>query len=282
MGLAEQQVRYFETFGFLKLAGLFADEADELIRRFDALWKAHGSGHDGKEHDHERRSMLFQFIERDEYFSALLDDPRIEGTIASLLGDDFNYASGSGNYYVGDTQWHSDNYSDSRYTTIKLAFYLDPLTEDTGCLRVVPGSHKFGDRFAGALDPVFRNERRLPKPDLWGIEGKDVPATPLETEPGDVLLFNQAIKHASFGGNTMRKMMTMNFENRYAEEDLPKLREKIGGMARHWADRSYLDVMVDTAGPGRMRHLEQRLANDGHLAALAAKAHEEMDEPPRG
>ena len=226
--------------------------------------------------------MLMPFVDRDEYLSALMDDPRIEGAIASLLGGDFNYMGGSGNYYVGDTQWHSDSHSDSKYTSIKLAFYLDPLAKDTGCLRVIPGSHMIGDRFADSLHPMFQPERGLPKPDLWGVEGKDVPALPLETEPGDVLLFDQRIKHASFGGNTMRKMMTMNFENRYAEEDLPELRDKIGGMARHWVERSYGEVMVDTAGPQRMRHLEQRLANDGHLAGLVAKAREEMDEPARG
>ena len=281
MALTVEQVSYFETFGFLKFTGLFADEADELTRRFDGLWSAHGGGHQGKEHDHERRSVLMQFVDRDEYLSGLLDDPRIEGATASLLGDDFNYMGGSGNYYVGDSQWHSDS-QDSKYTSIKLAFYLDPLTADTGCLRVIPGSHKIGDRFADALQSSVQREQRLPTPNLWGVEGKDVPATALETEPGDVLLFDQRVKHASFGGSTMRKMMTMNFENRYAEEDLPELREKMGGMVRHWVEQSYGDVMIATAGPERMRHLEQRLANDSHLMGLVAKARQEMDEPARG
>jgi len=40
--------------------------------------------------------------------------------------------------------------------------------------------------------------------------------------------------------------------------------------------------MVATAGPERMVHLEQPMANDGHLAALALKARAEMDEPSRG
>lgn len=40
--------------------------------------------------------------------------------------------------------------------------------------------------------------------------------------------------------------------------------------------------MVATAGPERMRHLEQVMANDGHLAELSRKARETMDEPSRG
>ena len=39
--------------------------------------------------------------------------------------------------------------------------------------------------------------------------------------------------------------------------------------------------MVRTAGPSRVVHLEQRMANDGRLAALARKAREEMAEPSR-
>ena len=110
----------------------------------------------------------------------------------------------------------------------------------------------------------------------------DIPAVAIETQPGDVVIFNQRTKHASFGGGEERRMMTMNFEQRYAEEDLPELLEKIAGVARHWIETSYGEVMVRTAGPGRMRHLEQRMANDGHLAELVAKAREEMAEPARG
>ena len=276
MGLTEQQVRYFETFGFIKLPGLFADEAGTIIDRFEAIWVAHGGGHDWKSHDYQQRSLLLQFIDQDEYLSALLDDPRIEGTIASLLGDDFNYTGGSGNYYVGDTRWHSDIYTAPKYTSVKLAFYLDPLTKDTGCLRFIPGSHHYGDSFADALQPDAQQRQ------LWGVAGPDIPAVAIETQPGDVVIFNQGTKHASFGGSERRRMMTMNFEQRYAEEDLPALREKIAGMARHWVDTSYGEVMVRTAGPGRMRHLEQRMANDGHLAELTAKAREEMPESARG
>ena len=282
MGLTEQQVTFFDTFGYLAFPGLFADEADTIIDRFEAVWRDHGGGHDGNPHDHERRSVLMQFVDRDEYLSALLDDPRIEGAMSSLLGDDFNYMGGSGNYYVGDTHWHSDFYTETRYTSIKLAFYLDPLTRDTGCLRFIPGSHRYGDAFGDALQPVAQQPRQSQGPELWGVAATDIPCVAMETQPGDMLIFNQRIKHASFGGGGRRRMMTMNFEERYAEGDLPELREKIAGTARHWVESSYGDAMVRTAGPGRMKHLEQRMAHDGHLAALVAKAREEMLEPARG
>ena len=49
-----------------------------------------------------------------------------------------------------------------------------------------------------------------------------------------------------------------------------------------WIDRVYGDAMVRTASPTRMRHLEQVMANDGHLAELSRQARERMSEPSRG
>ena len=282
MGLTEQQIKYFETFGFLHMKGLFSDDAHTIIDRFEVTWASHGGGHDGRPHDSQKRSILFQFVDQDEYLSALLDDPRIEGAIASLLGDDFNYTGGSGNYYVGDTHWHSDFYTETGYTTIKLAFYLDPLTKDTGCLRFIPGSHHYGDNFGDALQAIAQQPRHQQGPNLWGVEATAIPAVAVETQPGDVVIFNQRIKHASFGGSKNRRMMTMNFEERYAERDLPELRDKISTLARHWVDVSYGETMTRTASPRRMKHLEQRMSNDAHLVELVAKAKTEMAEPARG
>ena len=282
MRLTDEQLRYFDTFGFIKFPGLFADKIDQIIETFEQTWAARGGGHDGKPHDHERRSALVPFIDQTEYLSGLLDDPRIEGIASSVLGDDFNYMGGDGNYYVGDTPWHSDGYSDRKYTTVKMAFYLDPVTRDTGCLRVIPGSHKFDDRFANALNEAAPNSKSNRIEETWGIHGRDLPAIALETEPGDLLMFNHNTKHASFGGGTRRRMFTINLEQRYRDEDLPELRESIGGAARFWIDRVYGEAMMKTAGPARMVHLEQRMANDGDLAELSRKAREEMNEPTRG
>jgi hypothetical protein len=40
--------------------------------------------------------------------------------------------------------------------------------------------------------------------------------------------------------------------------------------------------MIRTAGSERMVHLEQMLANDGHLAELSRRKRAEMAEPSRG
>ena len=111
MTLSEQQLTFFETFGYLVFPGLFADEADAISDEFERVWAEHGGGHHGRPHDNTRRSALLPFIDQSGYLSALLDDPRIDDVASLLLGDDYNYEDSDGNYYVGDTNWHSDGYA---------------------------------------------------------------------------------------------------------------------------------------------------------------------------
>ncbi len=281
MRLSEQQIRFYETFGFLGFPGLFSAEIKAITEAFEKIWAGHGGGHQGKAHDHEQRSALMPFLDEDEYLCTLLDDPRIVGPISTLLGDDFNYGGSDGNLYVGETNWHSDGGLVRRYRSIKIAFYLDPVGAESGCLRVIPGSHHAGDVYAQELHKAAPHYFAEETENYLGVTGRYVPAYPLESAPGDMLLFNHRIKHASYGGGTRRRMFTVNFEQRYAEEHLDELRERIASTSRFWATRAYGETMIGTAGPERMRHLEQRLANDGHLAALSEKAREEMDEPSR-
>ncbi|MCZ6678951.1 MAG: phytanoyl-CoA dioxygenase family protein [Candidatus Poribacteria bacterium] len=276
--LTDQQINFFQTFGYLSFPGLLADRIDEIDREFEAVWEAHGGGHSGKPHEGTARSCIVPFIDQSEVLSSLLDDPRILGIATSLLGDDFNYLGSDGNYYVGDTGWHSDGghrLEDPMH--IKIAFYLDPLTRDTGALRVIPGSHRLGEGYADRLTKQIRDSQ-----DLWGIHGRDIPAVAFETQPADVVMFNHNTKHAAFGGGTRRRMFTMNLCERYPDNRLAELREYIGKSARFWIDRKYGEKMVRTAGPERRRHLEQVMANDGHLAELARQARERMTEPSRG
>ena len=278
LSLSEQQMSFFRTFGYLSFPGLMTDRIDEIEREFEAVWAEHGGGHNGKPHDGKARSCIVPFIDQSEVLCSLLDDPRILGIASSILGDDFNYTGSDGNFYVGETGWHSDGARKSEDPMhIKIAFYLDPLTRDTGALRVIPGSHLFGDGYADTLSEQIRNSQ-----ELWGLHGRDIQATVLETQPGDLVLFNHNTKHAAFSGGTRRRMFTMNLSQRYPENRLDDLRKQMENAARFWIDRKYGEKMVRTAGPERMRHLEQNMANDGHLAELSRQARERMSEPSRG
>ena len=276
--LTEHQINFYDVFGYLSFPELVADRIDEIVREFEAVWVERGGGHDGKPHEGKARSCIVPFIDQSEILCTLLDDHRILAIAKTLLGDDFNYMGSDGNFYVGDTGWHSDGgHGPDDPMHIKIAFYLDELTGDTGSLRVIPGSHRLGDHYAEALSGQIRQSE-----DLWGVHGREVPATIFNTQPGDVVLFNHNCKHAAFGGGGRRRMFTMNLCQRYPEHRLEDLRNYISGGARFWVERAFSEKMMNTAGPERMRHLEQVMANDGHLAEMSRQARSRMDEPSRG
>ena len=280
MLLSEQQLRFFETFGYLALPGLFRDDIDALNHAFREVWAANGGGLEGASDDlNERLTVVVPFIDQHAYLSALIDDPRIHDIGVSVCGEDFNYKTSDGNLYSGDTPWHSDC-SFGAKISIKLAFYLDRLDAASGSLRVIPGSHHKGGRFSQMLNAIdyYRAppDARTGLPEAaWGVPGHDVPATALVTEPGDVLVFHHELKHSSFGGGSRRRMFTINMQAREPEDNLEPIRKALSDLARHGMERAYGDVMIETASPERMVHLEQRLANDGHLAALTAKVRAE-------
>ena len=85
--------------------------------------------------------------------------------------------------YQGSTKWHRD--SELALSSIGFAFYLEPLTPETGALRVVPGSHVDED---AALDD----------------------AVALPTVPGDAIMFDERLYHASSGG-LLRRQWRVDF-----------------------------------------------------------------------
>ena len=147
--LTPEQLEFFDTFGFLALPGALADSIAEITAAFDEIWATRGDGHDGKAHDPTQRSCIVPFIDQHERLCALLEEPCIYGLLCSLLGNNFNYMGSDGNYYAGDTVWHSDGWHPAVLRYVKIALYLDPLTRETGCLRVIPGSHNTGDTYSG-------------------------------------------------------------------------------------------------------------------------------------
>ena len=251
--LTDEQSRFYDTFGFLKFPGLFKDDVDDITAAFERVWKE-----GGREHDFKERSMIVPFADRSEYLSGLLDDPRIDGVVTSILGDNYGYGTSDGNYYVGDTKWHSDHLPHDPYHSLKVAFYLDPVRSDTGCLRVIPGSCLWGDKFTAAVNevvPVTTGSR----PELWGVHGSEVPAYAIESEPGDMLLFNHKLKHSSWGGGDRRRMFTYNFEQYFPDNLIGSLRKLVVPYHERGDDAPYGEALMRTAGPERMRHLEQRL-----------------------
>ena len=85
------------AFGYLYFPQLFApDEIAWITEEFERSIQAHGNG---AQHDGSKRTMFGGPIEHRERLCTLVDDERIVGICNGVLGENFNYASGDGNYY---------------------------------------------------------------------------------------------------------------------------------------------------------------------------------------
>ncbi len=198
--LSAQQRQFFETFGYLHLRGAIAADVGWISDEFHAGWKSQGVEHDGTKHTGYPGIM----ISSTPRLSTLLDHAAVVGALDDLLGQGWSCYGGDGNFYYGDTQWHSDVHpgtvSEKGITRhIKIAFYLDAIRlGHTGCLRVIPGSHLGGDRYSTLVQDGLCGGAPL------GLSGRDVPAAALETDPGDLVVFDHRLKHAAFGGGNAR------------------------------------------------------------------------------
>jgi hypothetical protein len=80
--------------------------------------------------------------------------------------------------------------------------------------------------------PQLNRSDRSVKP--FGVGDADLPAFPLETDPGDVILFNQNLWHASFGGGIGRRMLSLSyFANPTTEDHIGYLRWNYTNAFKH-------------------------------------------------
>lgn len=266
--LSEEQKRFFDTFGYLVLKGLFADDAQKISTAFDQTVEKYSSElieWQHRAHHNQRRRFLTQFIDRDEYLSSLLDDERILGIYKGLLGDDFIYRGSDANLFDCSTCWHSDTYGALlKYRNVKIGFYLEKLDANNGCFRVLPGSQHFGDKFANKLQAFLKkNDNYVDDLDL---KDDEIPATIVPTEPGDIVVFDFRVKHATcFASEHHRRMFTMCAAEKVQGEDMPAFRELIAAAGKSGVKSYYGEAMVRTATPERMLHLQQCLDNQDAL-----------------
>jgi len=255
MTLTTQQIAFFNHFGYLGVPGFFTpEEIAWITEEFEWAINNHGGG---RNHDGSRRTMFGGPIEHRARACTILDMPKVKGLIGGVIGDDFSYTGGDGNYYTGDTGWHPDG-NWGRLFAVKVAFYLDPLTRDTGALRVIPGSQR--------PDHLLRKEKIDPNGsmELFGVHPREFPGNvALETSPGDIVMFNHDTYHASFGGKSRRRMFTMNcVMNAKTHEDIAIARQYIathsaGGYNVETGAGAFLPAMLQTADASRMVHLRQ-------------------------
>ena len=267
MTLSSQQCTFFQSFGYLILPGLLTDEMNWIIEEHHNVFEKNGVVHDGT-----KRSFLVPFFDESARLCTLFDHPNVVGVLSSLLGDDFNYVGGGGNYYSGDTNWHDDGgHRVGGLVFVKFHIYVDPLTRETGCIRMIPGSH-----LEGEWREQLQKVRLQAFSEDLGIGGNDVPCVAAETKPGDVVVLNHTTYHASFGGGQARRHLDLNACSRARTDaefkDLDKFVKIIEGFKQQKETTGEEDMILSTASPERMRHLKQVIEREKHLRNAAVES----------
>ena len=186
--MGPDHVTEFRETGFVLIQSAFEPTllSDEIDRAFAEGFRPGEGMHVISQGTGDVRfRYLPMMCERTPVSLDLLDRFAIVG--AELLGKQVLPGRAKGTRYYGDTGWHRDSHS--ALPSLAFLAYLEPLRAWTGALRVLPGSHL---DLAVALPP--RSGGDMP-----------VPGQAVETEPGDVIAFDEHLVHSSRGGDERRQ-----------------------------------------------------------------------------
>jgi hypothetical protein len=179
----------FRTFGFVTIRRFFdaiaiGAEIDQVMRRGIASQKPpHYSG------------INFQYVPMmtaETPVSLMLLD-RVAALAEALLRGPVIPTRAKGTRYFGNTPWHTD--SESPVTSIGFLAYCEPLDAESGALRVIPGSHR--KEYGDAIRELLRDNATA--------ADAGIPSQVVESQPGDLILIDEHLFHASYGGTARRQ-----------------------------------------------------------------------------
>lgn len=191
--LSPEQVERYRRDGYLFPIRLFADEElDPLRRHVEQLIASLPPG--------GRPEGLNMLHPDDPFLLDWLVQPRILDLVEPIVGPDIVlFASHFISKPAAKGQavpWHQDSVywplSPMKVVTIWLA--VDPATVANGCMRVIPGSHTWGD--IGHRELADKQDYVLPlESDRSRFDERD--AVDLELQPGEVSLHDAFLLHGS-------------------------------------------------------------------------------------
>src|SRR5690606_36733217 len=87
---------------------------------------------------------------------------------------------------------------------IKIVISLEKINADAGCLRFMPGSHHSQQELSQSFHALLENPE-----DNLGLTADQVPGQIIESKPGDVVIFDLAIQHATCNSRFTRRMFNL-------------------------------------------------------------------------
>ena len=189
----DAQTRQFAEEGYIfPVPVLDADEVADLRGRLQAFEAAQG----GQLEPHQRNKshLLFKWLDD------LIRDPRITDPVSELIGEDllcwntlFWIKEAGSQSFVS---WHQDTrywgLSSDKVVTAWLA--LSPASVESGCMRVMPGTHK-GDVLAH--EDRYDANNMLTRGQEISVDVDEAKAVHMPLRPGEMSIHNYRLAHAS-------------------------------------------------------------------------------------
>jgi 2-oxoglutarate-dependent dioxygenase len=195
--LDENEVRFYQRFGYLVLPGLLNQAEAEGLRRDVLEIVSIGTGQTSEElagHGEKKHALIQsgQYL-KDTPLDHLVNSPVVRGIAEQLLGGPSTLympftavKTGGGG---GKFSFHQDN----QYTRfvdgllgINMWIALSPMSPENGCLQMCPGSHQRGTLESETAAGGHRKTKIDPTDFL-----------PLRMRPGDAVAFSRLTVHGS-------------------------------------------------------------------------------------
>ena len=192
--LTQQQVEQYHRDGFVSPVRVMSEnEAGDLRQKLEAFEAAQGKPIHGTQKT--KCSLLFPFMYDLFTSDAVLD------AVEDLIGPDIlQYQCGvwikepeAGSY----VSWHQDStyYGMDPLALVSGWVALSPATAETGCMQVIPGSHKVGQLPVDYTE--VSDDNLLASGQRTRYEVDDSEIVLMELQPGEMSLHHVALVHSS-------------------------------------------------------------------------------------
>lgn len=191
--LSESQVCRYNEDGFCApIRALSADEAADFRRRFEAYEQAYSGWYELS------RGQKLYLLQR--WAADLAQHPKVLDAVEDVLGPDIFVWGFS--LFVKDAHspsyvsWHQDStyWGLSKPDVVTAWVALSPSTRESGCMKMIPGSHKIDQL---PHHDTLAKENLLTRGQEIAVEVDEGRATYLVLQPGEISLHNIRTVHAS-------------------------------------------------------------------------------------
>lgn len=182
-----------KVFGFAHLPRAASDTVGELQRAFDRVINLPTDGTPNE------RVTKFDALNEMPELGLISGSARVRAICGAFFERNHQVITSDANALVGDSYWHSDGFYNTPF--LRFVLYLEATAHDTGALRFLPGSHRADNGWLGEpTQHVIRHREDL------GLTGGEVPAVVIESQPGDVIVFDTNVLHSAWHGGIRRQL----------------------------------------------------------------------------